>query len=61
MSNAMSMDPKGNMATSAVQASANKATNTAGIVEARAGTDNFSVPDIQEAFFTRTNFFSRYF
>ncbi|NEO93528.1 MAG: hypothetical protein F6K56_26290 [Moorea sp. SIO3G5] len=61
ITNSMSIDPDGNMATSAVQASASKATNTGGIVEASAGTDNFSAPNIQEPFFMRFNFFSRYF
>ncbi|NEQ80531.1 MAG: hypothetical protein F6K26_09805 [Moorea sp. SIO2I5] len=59
ISNAISIDPNSQVSTSTVKASVIKPANTVGIVEASAGTDNFSVPEIKEAFFSMS--FSKYF
>lgn len=61
MNNSISMDPDGNMATSAVETYASKAKNTGGIVEASAGTDNFSAPNMHEPFVMRFSFFRTLF
>lgn len=58
-SNALSMDSDGNMEMNTVTVSASKAVNTGGIVGASAGTDDFSVPDIKEAFLSMN--FSNWF
>ncbi len=59
ISNAISIDPDSQISTSTVQASFLKPANSMGIVEASAGTDDFSVPEIKETFFSMS--VSRYF
>ncbi|OLT57734.1 hypothetical protein BJP37_00425 [Moorena bouillonii PNG] len=52
ISNAISIDPDSQISTSTVEASVIKPANTMGIVGASAGTDDFSVPEIKETFFS---------
>ncbi|NEO69152.1 hypothetical protein [Moorena sp. SIO3H5] len=52
ISNAISIDPDSQVSTSSVKASVIEPANTLGIVEASAGTDDFSAPEIKETFFS---------
>ncbi|NEQ62633.1 MAG: hypothetical protein F6K53_36760 [Moorea sp. SIO4A1] len=52
ISNAISIDPNSQVSTSSVKASFIKPGNTLGVVEASAGTDDFSAPEIKETFFS---------